>query len=67
MVKPAQIQAPLYPFALRNAPATGGPKRSAKDMTENAMPNLVPIILGSLASLTKMVGCKAKNDPVKKP
>ena len=31
------------------------------------MPNLVPILFGSMVNLTKIVGCSAKNEPVKKP
>jgi hypothetical protein len=36
-------------------------------MTEKAMPNLVPILFGLLVNLTKMVGCRAKKEPVKNP
>jgi hypothetical protein len=56
IVSPAQTQAAVYPLLLRNAPPTGGPNNSATDMTEKAIPNLVPILRGSLVSLTKMVG-----------
>ena len=67
IVNPAQIHAAVYPKDFLKAPPTGGPNRSANDITEKAMPNLVPILRGSPVSLTNIVGCIAKKDPVMNP
>ncbi|CAG1986879.1 unnamed protein product [Fusarium graminearum] len=56
IVKPAQTHEAVYPILFLKAPPTGGPNSNATDMTEKAIPNLVPILRASLVSLTKIVG-----------
>jgi len=67
IVNPAHIHAAVYPKDFLKAPPTGGPNSSANDITEKAIPNLVPILRGSPVSLTNTVGCIAKKEPVMNP
>lgn len=66
-VAPLQAQLAGKPYVLHKPPPDGAPSSSPTLHTVDAIPVLVPIRLGSSVSRAKMVGCRVKKAPVKKP
>lgn len=66
-VAPLQAQLAGKPYVFHNPPPDGAPSKSPTLQTVDAIPVLVPIRPGSSVSRAKMVGCRVKKAPVKKP
>lgn len=66
-VAPLHAQLAGNPYVLHSPPPDGAPSKSPILQIVDAIPVLVPILLGSSVSRAKIVGCKVKKAPVKKP